>query len=235
MPPPRLIRCGVPRLPRPGLRDHRATIEDMKPEVFRRFMRWRMKPHSYEIEWIGVVTLTRPRASAERPSSATWTMCGPRSITRSEGRCPTRQRCRQCPGARSPPRDVRLTMEQLGAIVGYAAYDIEALRWILGMIATAAGLMPFSSGTWRRSGRGAGRCSTRTRWAHRRRRSGTPWFPSLTSSGLGLRRGQTPPTPGQEPEDLVAHDAGRARPSRRHCAEGDPPHDRHELRRGACR
>jgi integrase len=31
---------------------------------------------------------------------------------------------------------MRLTMEQLGAIVGYAAYDIEALRWILGMIAT---------------------------------------------------------------------------------------------------
>jgi hypothetical protein len=39
---------------------------------------------------------------------------------------------------RSPPRDVTLTIDQLGAIVAYAAYDIEALRWVLGMIATAA-------------------------------------------------------------------------------------------------
>jgi integrase len=39
---------------------------------------------------------------------------------------------------RSPPRDVTLTIDQLGAIVAYASYDIEALRWVLGMIATAA-------------------------------------------------------------------------------------------------
>jgi integrase len=39
---------------------------------------------------------------------------------------------------RSPPRDITLTYPQLGAIVGYALNDLEVLRWILGMIATAA-------------------------------------------------------------------------------------------------
>jgi hypothetical protein len=41
-------------------------------------------------------------------------------------------------GLRSPARSAKLTIDQLGAIVAYAAYDIEALRWVLGMIATAA-------------------------------------------------------------------------------------------------
>jgi integrase len=37
---------------------------------------------------------------------------------------------------RSPARSAKLTIEQMGAIVAYASYDLEALRWVLGMIAT---------------------------------------------------------------------------------------------------
>jgi hypothetical protein len=66
-------------------------------------------------------------------------MCGPRSTTRSASSFPWAPKVPAVALAlRSPPRDVTLTIEQLGAIVAYAAYDIEALRWVLGMIATAA-------------------------------------------------------------------------------------------------
>jgi integrase len=115
-----------------------ATIEDMKPEVFRRFMRWRMKPHSYEIEWIGVTHRhTSKGVSGEAVQRALDDVRAAFNHAVSEGRLPYAPKVPAVPTEhRSPPRDIRLTMEQLGAIVGYAAYDIEAMRWILGMIAT---------------------------------------------------------------------------------------------------
>jgi integrase len=39
---------------------------------------------------------------------------------------------------RSPPRDHTLSYQQLGAIIGYALNDLDALRWVLGMLATGA-------------------------------------------------------------------------------------------------
>jgi integrase len=115
-----------------------ATIEDMKPEVFRRFMRWRMKPHSYEIEWIGVVHAhTSKGVSGEAVQRNLDDVRAAFNHAVAEGRLPYAPKVPAVPlEHRSPPRDVRLTMEQLGAIVGYAAYDIDALRWILGMVAT---------------------------------------------------------------------------------------------------
>jgi integrase len=116
-----------------------ATIADMKPEVFRRFMRWRMKPHSYEIEWIGeTYAHASEGVSGEAVQRALDDVRAAFNHAVAEGRLPYAPKVPAVPTEhRSPPRDVRLTIEQLGAIVGYAAYDIEALRWILGMIATA--------------------------------------------------------------------------------------------------
>ena len=115
-----------------------ATIEDMKPEVFRRFMRWRMKPHAYEIEWIGVVHTHASRGvSGESVQRNLDDVRAAFNHAASEGRLPYAPKVPAVPTEhRSPPRDVRLTIEQLGAVVGYAAYDIDALRWVLGMIAT---------------------------------------------------------------------------------------------------
>lgn len=116
-----------------------ATIEDMKPEVFRRFQRWRMKPHSYEIEWLEVVH--RHSSKGVTGEAVQRNLDDVRAAFNhavAEGRLPYAPKVPAVPQElRSPPRDVRLTIKQLGAIVGYAAYDIEALRWVLGMIATA--------------------------------------------------------------------------------------------------
>jgi integrase len=116
-----------------------ATIEDMKPEVFRRFMRWRMKPHSYEIEWQGVVYKHSSKGvSGEAVQRALDDVRAAFNHAVAEGRLPYAPKVPAVPTEhRSAPRDVRLTLEQLGSIVGYAAYDIEALRWVLAMVATA--------------------------------------------------------------------------------------------------
>ena len=117
-----------------------ATMADMKPEVFRRFMRWRMQPHSYEIEWQGEVY--RHKSAGVSGEAVQRNFDDVRAAFNhavAEGRLPYVPKVPAVPlEHRSAPRDVRLTIDQLGAIVGYAAYDIAALRWVLGMIATGA-------------------------------------------------------------------------------------------------
>ena len=116
-----------------------ATLDDMRPEVFRRFMRWRMKPHSYELEWQGeTYAYTSKGVSGESVQRALDDVRAAFNHAVAEGRIPYAPKVPAVPTEhRSPPREHTLTIEQLGAIVGYAAYDIEALRWVLAMIATA--------------------------------------------------------------------------------------------------
>jgi integrase len=115
-----------------------ATVADLKPEVFRRFRRWRMKPHSYELEWLGETYAHASKGvSGEAVQRSLDDVRAALNHAVAEGRIPYAPKVPAVPTEmRSPPRDVRLTIPQLGAIVAYAAYDIEALRWILGMIAT---------------------------------------------------------------------------------------------------
>lgn len=116
-----------------------ATVSDMKPEVFRRFMRWRMKPHNYEIEWQGEAYVhSSDGVSGESVQRGLDDVRAAFNHAVAEGRLPYAPKVPAVPTEdRSPPRDIRLTIDQLGAIVGYASYDIEALRWVLAMIATA--------------------------------------------------------------------------------------------------
>lgn len=116
-----------------------VAVAGLNKDLFERFMAWRSKPHSYEIEWQGKVYAH----SSEGVSGE--------AIQRNldDVRAALNYAVgKQIPWApkvpaveqemRSPPRDVTLTIDQLGAIVAYASYDIEALRWVLGMVATAA-------------------------------------------------------------------------------------------------
>jgi integrase len=116
-----------------------VAVAALNKDLFERFMAWRAKPHSYSIEWFGkVYAHSSDGVSGEAIQRNLDDVRA--ALNYAVGK--------QLPWApkvpavalemRSPPRDVTLTIDQLGAIVAYAAYDIVALRWVLGMIATAA-------------------------------------------------------------------------------------------------
>jgi hypothetical protein len=116
-----------------------VAVAGLDKDLFGRFIAWRAKPHSYAIEWLGK-TFTHSSKGVSGEAIQRNLDDVRAALNYAVGK--------QLPWApkvpavdremRSPPRDVTLTMEQLGAIVAYASYDIEALRWVLGMIATAA-------------------------------------------------------------------------------------------------
>jgi integrase len=116
-----------------------VAVAGLNKDLFERFMEWRLKPHSYSIEWLG--------KTFEHSSKGVSGEAIQRNLD--DVRAALNYAVgKQLPWApkvpavamelRSPPRDVTLTIDQLGAIVAYASYDIEALRWVLGMIGTAA-------------------------------------------------------------------------------------------------
>jgi integrase len=116
-----------------------VAVADLNKDLFERFIAWRTKPHSYEIEWLGKVCAHSSNGVSGEAIQRNLDDVRA-ALNYAVGK--------QLPWApkvpavalemRSPPRDVTLTIDQLGAIVAYASYDIEALRWVLGMIATAA-------------------------------------------------------------------------------------------------
>lgn len=117
-----------------------ATVAELKPDVFRRFRNWRMAPHGWDILWRG--ERFEHRSEGVRGESVQRNLDDVRAALNhavSLGRIPYAPKVHSVPTEmRSLPRDTRMTIKELGALVGYAAYDIEALRWILGMIATGA-------------------------------------------------------------------------------------------------
>lgn len=115
-----------------------ATVAELKPEVFKRFRKWRSSSHSYSIDWQGKRYVHSSRGvTGETIQRNLDDVRAALNHAVGEGRLPYAPKVASVPTEqRSPPRDVRLTIEQLGSIVGYAAYDLEALRWVLGMLAT---------------------------------------------------------------------------------------------------
>lgn len=117
-----------------------VTVQALTPDVFRRFTRWRMGPHSYEIAWQGKdYAHTSPGVSGEAVSRNLDDVRAALNHHVNEGRLIFAPKV---PGVasdkRSPPRDVTLSYQQMGAIFGYAWGDREALDWLVGMLATAA-------------------------------------------------------------------------------------------------
>jgi integrase len=117
-----------------------VVVSQLSKDLFERFIAWRLKPHKYEIEWQG-------KEYAHASSSGVSGEAIQRNLddVRAALNYAVGKQLQWAPKVpavdaelRSPPRDVTLTIEQLGSIVAYAHYDIEALRWVLGLIATAA-------------------------------------------------------------------------------------------------
>jgi len=114
-----------------------VTVTQLNPQLFERFRKWRMGPHSYDVPWAGrdfrhsspgVVgesvqrNLDDIRAALNHNVGETARLPWVPKVPSLKGKY------------RSPPRDLVLTRAEMGALIGYAAYDIAALRWILLMI-----------------------------------------------------------------------------------------------------
>lgn len=116
-----------------------AVVSDLKAPAWERFIDWRSGPHDYEAPWAGkTVKHVSQGASGEAIQRNLADVRAALNYAVSRDRLPFAPHVPNVPSdMRSPPRDYRLTYPQLGAIVAYSLNDIEALRWILAMLATA--------------------------------------------------------------------------------------------------
>jgi integrase len=115
-----------------------VTVAQLTPDVFKRFQAWRLKPHSWDIEWRGKRFVHQSLGvSGEGVQRNLDDIRAALNHAAGMGRIPIAPKVKSvASGLRSQSRDTRFTIPQLGAVVAYASYDIEALRWVLGMIAT---------------------------------------------------------------------------------------------------
>ncbi len=117
-----------------------ATVAKLTGDVFTRFREWRKGPRCYSIPWgdkvmawdsAGVSGEAIQRNLDDVRSALNWQV--------KQGRLPYAPKVPAVPSEeRSPPRDTVLTIEQLGAMLGYAASDPPLLFFIIDQIATAA-------------------------------------------------------------------------------------------------
>jgi len=116
-----------------------AVVADVNKVMLTRFRRWRMEPHSYEVEWGG--KMFRHSSSGVTGETVQRNIEDLRSAlnhAEAAGRIAAPKVASVDRKLRSDPRDTVLTPKQLGAMLGYAQPDIAAWRWIALMIATAA-------------------------------------------------------------------------------------------------
>jgi integrase len=111
-----------------------VTVAQLNPLVFERFRKWRMRPHSYDVPWAG-----KDYRHSSRGVSGEAVQRNLDDIraalnhnTGDNARLPWVPKVPAVADRfRSQPRDLVFTREQMGAIIGYSAYNVEALRFIL--------------------------------------------------------------------------------------------------------
>ena len=127
-----------------------AVISDLSPVVFTRFRKWRMAPHSFTVHWAGQdMALASPGVKGESVQRNLDDVRAALNHAARNGRIPYAPKVPSVPTEqRSPARDVRVTIETLGVMVGFASCDtvtasgkvIESdpffTRWLWLMIAT---------------------------------------------------------------------------------------------------
>lgn len=115
-----------------------ATVADITPGVIARFRRWRMGPHSWEVEWAGDQTFRHKsegvtghavQRNIEDLRAALNYAEGERRITAPKVPSVDKKH-------RQAPAKTVLTVRDLGAIVGYAREDVGIWRELCLMIAT---------------------------------------------------------------------------------------------------
>lgn len=116
-----------------------AKVADINKVSVARFRRWRMGPHSYEVEWGG--KLYRRQSEGVSGETVQRNIEDLRSALY-HAEAANRIVAPKIPSVdkklRSSPRDIVLSPATLGAIWAYASDDIGAWRWIALMMATAS-------------------------------------------------------------------------------------------------
>lgn len=116
-----------------------AKVADVTKGMVQRFRRWRMGPHEYAVEWGGKVFKQKSEGvTGETVQRNIEDLRAALNYADGENRIvapkvPSVER-----KYRSDERDLVLSVDELGAIVGYAADDMGAWRWLCLMICTAS-------------------------------------------------------------------------------------------------
>lgn len=117
-----------------------VTFAQLKPAVFERFRRWRMGAHNYSVTWRDKEYTHK--SAGIRGESVQRNLDDLRAMLNhaaANGRVPFAPKVPSVATThRSPARDERVTLETLGAMLGFTASDPSTYRWIALMIATAA-------------------------------------------------------------------------------------------------
>jgi hypothetical protein len=126
-----------------------ATVSSLRPVAFARFRNWRMKPHSFTVPWGGKPMVVE--SDGVRGETVQRNLDDVRAALNhaaANGRIPYAPKVPSVPTTmRSPARDVRVSLEDLGAMIGFASSetltagdplpaDEDFTRWLWLMIAT---------------------------------------------------------------------------------------------------
>lgn len=117
-----------------------CTVDKLTPDVFERFQAWRMREHKWEVVWFGkLFKHTASPVNGESISRNLDDVAAALRHNRKLGRILHDVYVPPVPKQlRSKPRDRVLTMEQLGAIFGYAQdHSLSFYAWCALMLATA--------------------------------------------------------------------------------------------------
>ena len=116
-----------------------ASFDQLTPEVWLRFQRWRMKPHSYSVPW-GAKTISHRskgvcgetvQRNLDDIGAAIQHAAKNRRIPPQHGIPPVASHLR------SGPRERDLSVAEVGSMIGFAESDPVLHRYILAMLGTA--------------------------------------------------------------------------------------------------
>jgi integrase len=117
-----------------------VTVAQLTPNVINRFIAWRMGPHSYDVPWRGKDY--RHQSEGIKGESVQRNIEDVRAALNHAAR---NQRIPYVPhippvpeNMRSKPRDVVLSIDQMGAVLAFMSMDKPAWRWVSLMLGTAA-------------------------------------------------------------------------------------------------
>lgn len=115
-----------------------ATVASLNQNVFKRFRQWRMKPHSFTVVWEGKsFPVASTGVTGESVQRNLDDIRAALNHAAANDRVPYVPKVPSVPtGMRSSPRDVRVSIDDLGAMVAVAKGDRDFQRWLLLMIGT---------------------------------------------------------------------------------------------------